>query len=220
MSDFFDALTNVVVDRSADELIGAVMIALGLSLAFAGLDFVSRRKVRDARMPMIVLMIGANLASMAIAAGYLVHARRTRAPSAAERGQSAMVRPDPVLVDSIFRTADKNQDGLLSSDEASFAAAEFVRHADLSGKGAIDAPTLAHALPAVGFTRGRRPAGSLMPIESPPPGPRSRRGFRPPEIDPARTVEPLPSIDHDKASSTAAAHPSSDPGTEPAHVKK
>jgi hypothetical protein len=158
MHDFFVALGNAIVDRSADELIGAVIVAMGLSLAFAGLDFIARRKMQENRMPMIVLMIGANLVSMAFAAGYIVHHRKARGASASERNQLASARLEPILVESIFRVADKNDDGQLSTEEAAVAAAEFVRRADPTGNGSVDVPTLEHALPSGGFHRGRRPA--------------------------------------------------------------
>jgi hypothetical protein len=160
MHDFFDALANVILDRSADELIGAVIVALGFSLAFTGLDFISRRKVRENRLPMIVAMIGANLASMAFAAGYIVYHRKARVASASERNQMISLRPEPILAESILRAADKNEDGRLSSEEAAVAAAEFVRRADPTGNGSIDASTLEHALPPGGFPRGRRPANN------------------------------------------------------------
>jgi len=160
MQDFLKALGNVIVDRTADELIGAVMFALGLSLAFAGLDFISRRKARENRLPMIVVMIGANLASMAFAAGYIVYHRKARGVSAAERNQMASFRPESVLAESIFRATDKNNDGLLSSEEAAVAAAEFVRRSAPTGNGSIDAPTLERALQPGGFPRGRRPTSS------------------------------------------------------------
>lgn len=163
MYDFFDSLTNVIVDRSADELIAAVMVALGLSLAFAGLDFLARRKAHEGRMLMIGLMIGANLCSMAIAAGYLVHLRRSRGALASDRSQAQSVRPYLDLVDSTFREADENRDGLLSSEEAAVAAAEFVRRVDPTGKGMINALSLEQALPHAGFHRGRRPIGGPMP---------------------------------------------------------
>ena len=160
MHNFLDALTNVVVDRSADELIGAVLVALGLALAFAGLDFITRRKARENRMPMIVLMIAANLASMALAAGYLVYHKKARGVSAHEANQTAAVRLELMLVESIFRAADKNGDGLLSSEEAAAAAADLVKEADHTGSGSIDAPTLEHALRPGGYHRGRRSMSS------------------------------------------------------------
>jgi hypothetical protein len=159
MNHFFQSLANVVLDRSADELIGAVLIALCLSLAFAGIDFLARRKNRDGRTLLIGLMIGANLSSMAIAAGYLTHIRRSRATLPVERPQ-AQTRPYVALVDSIFRTADENRDGFLSSEEAATGAAEFVRRADPTGKGLIDPPSLEQAMPSSGSYRGRRPGGA------------------------------------------------------------
>ena len=44
MADFFVSLGNAVVDRSPDELIGAVIIALALSLAMAGVYCLGRRQ--------------------------------------------------------------------------------------------------------------------------------------------------------------------------------
>jgi hypothetical protein len=160
MHEFFEALANVILDRSADELIGAVIVALGLSFAFAGLDFIARRKVRENRMPMIMVMIGANLASMAFAAGYIVYHRKARVASAAERNQMISLRPESIMAESIFRAADKNADGLLSSEEAAVAAAEFVRRADPTGSGSIDASTLERALQPGWFPRGRRPTSN------------------------------------------------------------
>ena len=76
MADFFVSLGNVIVDRSPDELIGAVIIALALSLAMAGVYCIGRRNIRENVMPMIVLMLVANLISMAVGAGYLAHVRK------------------------------------------------------------------------------------------------------------------------------------------------
>lgn len=157
MHDFVEGIANTIVDRSADELIGAVMIALALALAFAGLDYVGRRKARDNRMPMIVIMIGSNLVSMAVAAGYVAHIRKARAALSREMASGGFFRVDPVRVESIFRTADKNRDGLLSSEEAAVSAAEFVRRADAKGNGLIDPSDLEQALWATGGRRGPRP---------------------------------------------------------------
>jgi hypothetical protein len=162
MHDFLDALTNVIVDRSADELIGAVIVALGLALAFTGLDFISRRNARESRMPMIVIMIAANLVSMAFAAGYVAYLRKSRGASASERNQMASLRLEPVLAESIFRAADKNVDGQLSSEEAAVAAAEFVRQADHTGNGSISGPTLEHALRPGGSHGARRPTSTSI----------------------------------------------------------
>jgi hypothetical protein len=72
MAAYFEALENAIVDRSPDELVGAVIIALALSLAFAGLYCLGRRKARDELVSIIALMIVANLVSMAVGAGYVL----------------------------------------------------------------------------------------------------------------------------------------------------
>jgi hypothetical protein len=188
MSEYFESLESAVVDRSPDELVAAIVIALALALAFAGVSLVGRRNVRNALMPMIALMLVANLASMAVGAGYLLHVDRQLGYLQKNNNQNAPNGSDPMLVDTIFRAADKNEDGLLSGEEASLAAAEFVRKVDANGKGLIDVRSLEHALPAAGF-RGRSPVGHPYPpyfgssppfrqhpgrptdVPTPPPGP-------------------------------------------------
>jgi hypothetical protein len=144
VADYLDSMGNVVVDRSADELIAAVVAALAVALAMAGVYWIGRRKTSENLMPFIVLMIVANLVSMALGAGYMLHARRTgrhlphdgfRAfPPRAHHGND----PDAVLVQTFIRAADRNRDGLLTSEEASRAASDLVRQVDTTGKGSID----------------------------------------------------------------------------------
>lgn len=206
MYELFDSLANVILDRSPDELIGAVIVALGLSLAFAGVDFLARRKLGEARMLTVGLMIGANLISMCVAAGYLVHMTRMRSTKATEQARMAATRPYLVLVESTFRAADKNQDGLLSSDEASFAAAEFVRRVDPTGKGMVDPFSLEQSLSLSGFHSGRRPIGGPMPFP-PRPGLGQRRGLRPRQdelVQPAGSPSRASSEEHGQSPSGAA----------------
>ena len=65
-----------LIDRLT-ELIAAVIIALGLSLAFAGLYSSADARCEMPSMPMIVLMIVANLVSMAVGAGYFAYMGRS-----------------------------------------------------------------------------------------------------------------------------------------------
>ena len=69
MTEYLNLLGNAIVDRSPDELIGAVAIALTISLAMAGLYCIGRRKITENLLPVMVLMIVANLLSMAVGAG-------------------------------------------------------------------------------------------------------------------------------------------------------
>jgi hypothetical protein len=168
---------NAIVDRSADELIGAVVIALALSLVMAGVYSVGRRKLSENLMPMIVLMIVANLVSMALGAGYMLHARRAvrhvsqnAAPALPPRAIYAGKR-DIVLVQTFFRAADTNRDGLLTGEEASRAASELVRQVDTSGKGSIDAQSLDNILQAAVFLEDEGRAQHFSPRDGRPPAP-------------------------------------------------
>ncbi len=180
VGNYFVSLGNAVVDRSPDELIGAVIVALGLALAMAGLYQVGRRNFRENMMPMIALMIVANLLSMAVGAGYLAHVRGGKAV-----GPPHTIHPpfqhvtETFLVDAIFREADVNRDGLLSGDEASRAAGSFVRSVDPGGDGMLDPESLNQAIVAAETHRrglfGRshrsfdRPTPTSQPHSGPPP---------------------------------------------------
>jgi hypothetical protein len=201
VADFLATVGNTIVDRSSDELIGAVVIALGTALAMVGLYLVGRRKVSDNLTPLIALMIVGNLISMALAAGYVVRARRNgRFPSrgvapARYPWHPSSPAPDLVLLDTIFRAADKNHDGLISAEEASQSAAEVVRNSDSSGRGSVDSASLRALLQATlaqGQDRIRRHGTGLGP-EPPPrfgPPPRGPFGPRLPEsIDPPAAAE-------------------------------
>ncbi len=156
MADYFASMGNAVVDRSPDELIGAIVIALALALAMAGLYSMGRRKVTENLMPMVVLMIVANLVSMTVGAGYLAHARKKHLGVTLPLSLNSPAVSERMLIDAIFRDADEDQDGLLSGEEAAVAADKFVRRNDAEGDGKIDARSLASALLTVEFHgRGR-----------------------------------------------------------------
>ena len=159
MTEYLQSLTDAVLDRTTEELLGAVMIALALALALAGLYALGRRKLKDPIMLMTGLMLFANLASMVVAAAYVVKARKDITsdgrnaafpPLAGHLGHggppSNHGRPDgppgSAVAFGIVKTADTNNDGKLSPDEA----AAFVRLADTSGKGSIDGHDLETAL--------------------------------------------------------------------------
>jgi hypothetical protein len=151
LADFFVSLGNAVVDRSPDELIGAVIVAFALSLAMAGVFCVGRRSARENVMPVIVLVLVANLVSMAVGAGYLAHLRGKRGEQTNGSRQTTVVGHEVMWTEAIFQAADVNRDGRLSSEEASLAAAAFVRRADETGTGAIDARSLCDALVGTSF---------------------------------------------------------------------
>ena len=88
---------------------------------------------------------------------------------------------DAVAVELV---ADRDDDGILSADEAADAAARLVREADASGKGSLDSATLAHAL-----------RETIFPPHPGPPGPGPFPGSFAPERGRRRT-RPTPPSDH------------------------
>jgi hypothetical protein len=192
VTEYLNRLGNAIVDRSPEELIGAVAVALTISLAMAGLYCIGRRKITENLLPMIVLMIVANLVSMAVGMGYFrvahkkmgyVERELQRRPPGGPGGSAE------VAARWIFRTADSDHDGRLSEEEASLAAADFVRWMDPSGQGSINLRSLDTALQATMF-HGRdpyhfpRPFGNRGPWNPEISGPGSRSNRLPPRMGP------------------------------------
>jgi hypothetical protein len=211
LTEYLNLLGNAIVDRSPDELIGAVAIALTISLGMAGLYCIGRRKITENLLPIIALMIVANLLSMAVGAGYFQLARKkmgyvTR--EAAWRPPGGPGGSCELLTQRIFQEADRNHDRRISKEEASLAAVELLRRADANGTGSIDPVTLFTVLQAATYY-GRDPdhppstfgrSGSWTPefsipgsrpIRSPermsPPSEDTRTGSNPPK-DPAEVM--------------------------------
>jgi hypothetical protein len=186
VTEYLNLLGNTIVDRSPDELIGAVAIALTLSLAMAGLYCIGRRKITENLLPMIVLMIVANLLSMAVGAGYFQFARKKK--GYVMRESASRPSGDPggsceLLAARIFQEADSNHDRLICRDEASIAAVDFLRRADANGTGSIDPGTLFMALQAVMYF-GRDPDHPPQPFGNPR---RRPPDFSGPDARPARS---------------------------------
>ncbi len=164
---------NVLMDRSADELIGAVVIALALSLAATGLSMIGRRGAKKTAMPMIVLAFVANLVSMVLAAGHVAGGKSR--DKAVAHGGGVVLSVGPVhasagalLARKLFSKADADHDGLVSDDEAANAAAAFVREAAARpGRQSIDAETLESLLQNALATLPPPPGRFPMPFPHP-----------------------------------------------------
>lgn len=198
MLQYWEALKNALIDRSPQELIGAIAIALLVSLAVTGLYELGRRKIKDGVMLMTVLVLLACVASMAVTASFFARKRdaslRTTAPVGA-----MYVHPWPepdrvaLLARRVLERSDRNGDGLLSEEEAANAASRFVREGNMNGTGPLSLETLTQTLRAnfVGlppmFGPGAPPESFGPPPPSPigpPGGPRRHRR------DPAKLEEP------------------------------
>ena len=70
---------NAILDRSASELLGAVIGATAVSLIMSCLYVGARRKLRDNPILLTALFLLTSLASMALAVGYLEHSEASRA---------------------------------------------------------------------------------------------------------------------------------------------
>jgi hypothetical protein len=159
VTDYLNLLGNAIIDRSPEELIAAVAIALTISLAMVGLYCIGRRKIPENLLPMIVLMIVANLVSMAVGAGHYRLARKKIGYVGHEPIMRSLVGPggwNKFLVECIFREADRNHDRRISGEEASLAAANFLQRVDANGEGSIDARSLDNALQVL-IHHGRDP---------------------------------------------------------------
>jgi hypothetical protein len=216
VTEYLNLLGNAIVDRSPEELIGAVAIALMISLAMAGLYCIGRRKINENLMPMIVLMIVANLLSMAVGAGYFQHARKKMGYVTRESAWRLPGGPGgscELLAARIFQEADRNHDRLISSDEASIAAVDFLRRADANGTGSIDPGTLFMALQAVMYY-GRDPYHPPQPFGNPrrrPPdfsGPDPQPDRSPPRVgSPSELPRPGTNPSRDPSEVTIKAEP-------------
>ena len=152
------------------------MAAGGVASVAAGIFALGRRWTSDVHAFLVVVMVFANVASMALAAGYLAHTARQGL-----RADAASVAPGPrgymphrgphVPLDLLFArkvldVADADKDGRLTEDEAAAAAIRFVKAEEAGGNRSIDPNALAAAFHSVlaphPFHRGveARPASS------------------------------------------------------------
>lgn len=150
MDRYLESTVNMILDRSPEGLIGAILIALVLSLVVAGLYTLLHRRVSDASVLLTCLVLAANVAAMTIAGGYIQFARKGAGrsgggpafrdgrflPGAGPRG--------PGMAGRILIAADANNDGVLSAEEATAAATRFVEEVG-HGK-PIDEETLRGAI--------------------------------------------------------------------------
>ncbi|MDR3636991.1 MAG: hypothetical protein P4L84_24520 [Isosphaeraceae bacterium] len=156
MKGYWDSLQNVVIDRTPAELIGAIGIALVLSVTMTGLYQLGIRKVRDGVVLMTGLVVFACVISMAVAAGFLARSQYVNqgrfAPVVARRGSHrGRGGLEAHLARRLLALADRDKDGSLSAEEAADAAAAFTREAERTSRGPLAADALAEALRATVF---------------------------------------------------------------------
>ena len=196
MRPYLDSVLNVTLDRSPQEWIVGIVIALFLALALAGVNMAFRRwvKAKDDTVPLVGLGVVAIFAGMVIAGMYFEVNRRVAAgppsagggpagpgggpggpggPGGGGRGGGGGGRFTTRMATLIFENADADHDGLLTIDEAANAAAKFVHDSDASGKDKLDREAPDHGSATADGAARRKYSGAGWPC---PGGRRSTAG--------------------------------------------
>ncbi len=185
MDRYMKSVYDVILDRSPEGLIGAILIALVLSLVVAGVFALLRTRVSDASVLLTCLVLTANVLAMTLAAGYVQFASSrgrgldSRAASREDRFLPGAVWRGPGLASRILAAADSNGDRLLSHDEAVAFTERFYRE---TGNGhPVDEETLRNAIREWLSFPGNLPRGSAEEAAPRPPTTAGNRRTSPEE---------------------------------------
>jgi hypothetical protein len=216
MGRYLESVSNVVLDRTPQEWIVGLVLALFLALALAGVHVALRRwaKVQDELAPLVGTAVVAIFAGMVIAGIYVQLDRRAstgRAGAAAPPGGGGPGgfpggggrgggggRFATNLANMMFDSADADHDGLITTEEAANAAAKFVHESAAEGKDKIDRDTLANIVrermrpPGAGSGGNAAPPRGEAPKADGTPTPRDAAPASAPAPEPAKG-SPAPS---------------------------
>ena len=183
MLKYLDAFYESVIDLSPDEMIGALVIGLGLAMACSGLCLLAHKKSPNPYPLLCGLIFVFCVSALAIGVGY------TRIKYTAVARNGGRNNPNVHLGMGPFpgrpggphggppmahrpgrpwlQEADADRNGQLTPEEA----AQFVREADTTGKGSIDIAEFERSRRGHGGPPGpvAAPPGSVTP--APPPEP-------------------------------------------------
>lgn len=179
---YLSAISDAVLDRSANELIGAVLLAVVVALIIAGLHALFRRKVSEPSTLVGGLTIVANIVCMVVAVGYVEALRKPWATSQGSVASPANRHRGPGFGAhgprhgpafgfwspgfQMVTAADTDRNGRLTEEEV----AQLVQEADRDGDGSVDSRDIDN------FLRSRmKPPSSFVgpprPVEGPRPNP-------------------------------------------------
>jgi hypothetical protein len=149
---FLQSISDAILNRSPDELIGALLIAAVVAMVVAGLYALGRRKSSPSPTFVGGLCLAAGASCMALAAGYIEYAE-SDGPSVSEPNRPAPSswpplgpgRVTPPRNWGVFGpgwssgflvvvAADENRDGRLTSE----VVTRLVRNADTDGDGSVN----------------------------------------------------------------------------------
>ncbi|WP_406695084.1 hypothetical protein V5E97_29010 [Singulisphaera sp. Ch08] len=156
MNPQVSSIVDVILDRSPEELIGGVLLALVLALGLSGLFHLIRRKVSDTSTLIICLALSSNLVAMTVAGAYIRYKVMEGKPSRRGMMSAGSRLPPPGMGESrsmfmasrILEAADRNGDHRLSADEAALLAAQFVKESGGGGDEPISEEKLRAAIRA------------------------------------------------------------------------
>jgi hypothetical protein len=151
MTKYFLAVYNALFEKQSHDLVGAVMIAMIVSLALAGLYKLARRKASETLVLSSIFLFAACLVSMVMTLGFTSQsAEPVKKPDPTPVARSDVPiaqRPqgpghlDMNAANSLLLAADLDKDGTLSAEEA----AQFVRSVDTDDKGSVNIRDLSMA---------------------------------------------------------------------------
>jgi hypothetical protein len=178
---YLDSVVGLLQERSAEELIVGVFLALLLAVTAAGVHALVRRKVKDTVLLLTVVGLIANLIAMTFTASYVRMSLRNSSIR-----NSNHILPRPVLSTSqvrdltfeasartILQAADLDRDGKLSAAEAAEASARFVQLAESEAGKPMDWQALSSAIRRRVRIFDHRPVDRDHP-PSPSPGPEAQ----------------------------------------------
>jgi hypothetical protein len=149
---FLGSVADGVLDRSAEELIGAIFVAAAVALVMAGLYWLGRRKAMESPSFVGALAFAAGVACMAVVLG---HIEQTAASQVSGTGLFAPFPPKPTRGPinlakqplppafygagwssgfHVVLAADEDHNGRLTRDEVD----RLVQKADTDGDGSVD----------------------------------------------------------------------------------
>jgi len=149
---FLESLSDGIINRSVEELIGALFIAAAVAGVMAGIYARCRRNSSPSPTFVAGLALAAGAFCMALTAGYIEHRESARTSGSAANpfavarsspdGPGRLAPPEPWSISGlgwssgfhVVVAADENRDGRVTSEEA----ARMVRNADTDGDGSVN----------------------------------------------------------------------------------
>jgi hypothetical protein len=155
MGEYFDAFYEGSTEISPDEIIGALAIGLALAMACSGLCILGRKRAANVFPVFCGLIFAVSAISMVVGIGharykYVGPGKRTLSTSSYPNALHHAGWPGPPhagppmrrhLGRALLHEADANKDGRLTPEEA----ADYIREADSTGQGWVNADDLGPA---------------------------------------------------------------------------